>query len=440
MPIWLGLSLFAAAAPQTGPMTMDDAVRAALQNGYSVLIAQTRVARQQAAIGEAAGQLGPRANVGANYTRYDRQGTASVGGQSVVTSPIDTKSFSLGGSIPIDISGTLHHQVGAAKANFRATQENFVTAGNDIKLNARDAFLQVLRAQKLISVQQQALTDAQEQLKNTQLLEQGGVAAHVDTLRAQSQVQQAQSDLIAAQNALAIANANFNAVLARPIDTPVDLVDIAALPPQPAQEAKLREDAHKRRPEARSLLQVRQALAEVRRAEQGGLLPTLNFSVNYNRNLDTGAFSQPYTLAGTFTFALPIFDSGVTRARVREARQDEEQARIQYEQTLESISQEVRQAMANLTNAQQRLESATKQVQYADENLRLARLRYQAGEGILLQVTDAETLLTQARNQEVTARYDYLTSYAQLQHALGTDDVDAAQNAPSPPPTKDSKS
>jgi outer membrane protein len=434
MPIWYGFALFGAAHVQSGPLTVDQAVQIALQNGYSVLIAQTRVDRQQGVVSEAKGRLGPQATIGGAYTRFDRQGTSTFGSQTIVTSPIDSKSASASASIPIDINGNLHHQVGAAKANLLASKEDFVAAGNNIKLDTRSAFFSVLRAQKFVEVQQQAVKDAQEQLANTELLEKGGVAAHVDTLRVQSLVQQSQSDLIAAQNALAIANANFNAVLARPIDTPVEVIDVTSLPTQPSDEAKLRTGAHARRPEAKALLNARKALQELRRSAETGLLPTLNFSVNYSRSFNTGAFAQPYTLDGQLTLGWPIFDSGITKARVKEAKQDEEQARIQYDQTLEGISQEVRQAMANLTDASQRLDSATKQVQYTEENLRLARLRYQAGEGILLQVTDAETLLTQARNQEVSARYDYLAAYSQLQHAVGTDDVPAAESEAAPAP------
>lgn len=435
MPIWFGFALFSAA--QSGPLSVDEAVQLALRNGFSVLISETRVRRSKAAVGEAAGALGPRGTLGATYTRFAAEGKATFNGNTIITSPIDSKTITGSVTMPIDISGALHHQLGAAKSNHRASLENFAAAGNDIKLTARTAFFQVLRSQNLVKVQQQALTDAQEQLKNTQILEQGGVAAKVDVLRAQSQVQQAQADLIAAQNGLAIANANFNAVLARPIDAAVDLVDVAALPAAPSDEAKLREGAHGRRPEARSLMHVREALANVRKAAASGNLPTLGLSFNFNRNLNTGAFSQAQTLNGTLALSWPVFDTGITKSRIEEARQDEEQARIQYDQLLEGISQEVRQAMANLTNANERLDVATKQVTYAEENLRLARLRYQAGEGILLQVTDAETQLTLARNQFVSARYDYLTAYSQLQHALGTDDVGAAQTAaPAPKETK----
>src|ERR1043165_5897173 len=112
MPLWFGIALFGAAKIQSGPMTVDDAVKAALQNGYSVLISQTRVTRQQGAVAEQRGLLGPKAQLGAVYTRFDREGKATFGDQTVVTSPLDTKSGSASISLPIDISGSLHHQVG----------------------------------------------------------------------------------------------------------------------------------------------------------------------------------------------------------------------------------------------------------------------------------------------------------------------------------------
>ena len=122
MPIWYGFALFGAAHVQSGPLTVDQAVQIALQNGYSVLIAQTRVDRQQGVVSEAKGRLGPQATIGGAYTRFDRQGTSTFGSQTIVTSPIDSKSASASASIPIDINGNLHHQVGAAKANLLASK------------------------------------------------------------------------------------------------------------------------------------------------------------------------------------------------------------------------------------------------------------------------------------------------------------------------------
>ncbi|RYE98947.1 MAG: TolC family protein, partial [Oxalobacteraceae bacterium] len=97
--------------------------------------------------------------------------------------------------------------------------------------------------------------------------------------------------------------------------------------------------------------------------------------------------------------------------------------RITLDQTRLSISQEVRTALSGLRTAEARLATATAQVGFATEVERLARIRRDAGEATFLEVVDAQTQLVIARNAEVTARYDYLASFADLQRAVGRDDV-----------------
>ena len=86
----------------------------------------------------------------------------------------------------------------------------------------------------------------------------------------------------------------------------------------------------------------------------------------------------------------------------------------------------MRNAVANLTSAKARFDSANVQVSLAEEVYRLAKVKQDAGAGTYYEVVDAETQLTQARNGQVSARYDYLTSYSQLQRAVGQDDLAAA--------------
>jgi outer membrane protein TolC len=100
------------------------------------------------------------------------------------------------------------------------------------------------------------------------------------------------------------------------------------------------------------------------------------------------------------------------------------------EQTRLFISQDVRNAVQNLSSALARLRSAEAQRRLAEEVFRLARVRQEAAEGTYVEVIDAETSLTQARNAEVSARYDYLVAYSQLQRAVGTDTLAPAPTTP----------
>jgi outer membrane protein TolC len=221
----------------------------------------------------------------------------------------------------------------------------------------------------------------------------------------------------------------FNLALALPIERPVEVVDIAALPGQPDNVDSLVQRAQTDRPEVQALANSIEAIAKNRRALEASLNPSVAFGVNYQRNLDAGAFAQKEQTLVSLQMSIPIFDGGATRARVRAARQDEEQAKINLAQTQLAISQEVRNASVSLVNARARLASAQSQVTAAEEVYRLAKVRQSAGEGTYVEVVDALTQLVQARNAVISAKYDYLVAYSQLQRAVGTDDFAASTPA-----------
>jgi outer membrane protein len=413
-------------APGVEALTLEQAVAIAEQNAFGVRIAGTQVERQRAQVDEARAGLNPRVNVGATYLRRTEEQVAQVapGAPPIVVQPIDATTVTANLTLPIDISGAIRRQIDAGRANLRAAEQNEAAARSDVRLAVRRAYMNVLRAERFVLVQAQALANAQERLKQTQALFDADQVARVEVTRLETLVAQAQSDLIAAENALLLARQGFNLILARPIETPVALQDVTVLPTPRADPEAVVAQAQVQRPEARALAETLEALANVRRATEAALRPSLSAGITHQENIDAQGFTaQARSTFGTLNLNYPLFDGGSTRARVRQIRQDEETVRIQLEQIGLGISQEVRGAFVNLTGAQARLATAERQVALAEEVLRLARIRRDAGEATYLEVIDAETELTRARTGLVAARYDYLIAFAELQRAAGTDDV-----------------
>jgi outer membrane protein TolC len=201
------------------------------------------------------------------------------------------------------------------------------------------------------------------------------------------------------------------------------------MPSQDRATEDLVQVATKGRSELHAMLNQVSALRYIREAEERGLQPSLGVAFVETQNINPSFGEDKESFVSSLSLSFPIFDSGVTRARVKEARQDEVAAKTQYDELKLGIALEVRQALTNLTNAKARYEVAKHQVEFAAESYRLAKLREDAGEGISLEVIDAQTAETQAKAGLVTATYDYLTAYSQLQRAIGTDDVATAQVA-----------
>lgn len=416
----LAVTLSLLGRPQSQPMTLDDALKAAESNAFSLKTAASNVEKTKQQISQARAALGPQLSLNGTYTRFDKEIAAQFGGNSFVVRPIDNKTSALTLTLPIDISGNIRKGVYAAQAYHNAAIENDKAAKNDLYLTVKKAYIQVLQAQAQVKVLQESVDRAQEEMKNAQASFAAGTAAKVDVTRLEVQLSQAQSDLINGQNNVALAKNAFNNALARPIETPVELADLEIRTPQVVDPDALTQQAVQNRPDLRALGYQILGLGYTRSAQEAGLDPTLGLSAGQSRTFGAGGFgSSDATNSATLTLTIPIFDSGMTRAKVKAARQDEEQAKINLQQATLGVSLEVRQDLANLNSSQARLQVAQKQVQLATENFNIAKVKYAAGEAIPLEVTDAQTQLTQAETGLVNARYDYLNALSALERALG---------------------
>jgi outer membrane protein len=422
-----GGCLLLAGAQSGKGMTLDEAISVATQNAFSLKIAGANVEKLRQQINEAKGSLGPKIVADGTYTKFEAATVMDFGGTPVVVSPAESKTAKFTLSFPVDIMGNIGRGVKAASLSLRASKDTYQAQLNDLKLGVRESFYRVLQTQELVRVAEDALTGANERLDNTRKQFDAGTVAKVDVMRFEAAAAQSQSDVIAAKNGLNLAKNAFNNALGRAIDTEVILAGELEMPAQERSAEEIVAVAVSIRPEVRAMVNQVGALRYVREAEERGMHPSLGVAFVETQNFDAGFGSNKESFIGSIAISVPIFDSGVTRARVKQARQDELVAKTHYEQLKLGISLEVRQALTNLENSKARLEVAKRQVTFAAESYRLAKVRRDAGEGIALEVLDAQTADTQAKAGLVSATYDYLTAYAQLQRAIGVDEVATAQ-------------
>lgn len=88
-------------------------------------------------------------------------------------------------------------------------------------------------------------------------------------------------------------------------------------------------------------------------------------------------------------------------------------------QTDDQIRLEVRTAYLGLQAAEKNIQTTSVAVTRAEEDYKIAQVRYSAGVGTNLDVMDAEEKLTTARTNYYTALYNYNTSKASLDKAMG---------------------
>jgi outer membrane protein TolC len=165
-----------------------------------------------------------------------------------------------------------------------------------------------------------------------------------------------------------------------------------------------------------NLRQNRARIAFARRERR----PELSVTGAYTLTPDAGGFAaqdDQWRLGASLS--MNLFDAGAIRSRIRQAQAQEDAAQAQLELVQQQVALDVRTALLNLREAQERRATTAANVQQAQEALRISQVRYKAGVATNVEVTDAQVALTEAQTNQVNAEYDYLNAQAALARALG---------------------
>ncbi|MBO4779850.1 MAG: TolC family protein, partial [Selenomonadaceae bacterium] len=168
-------------------------------------------------------------------------------------------------------------------------------------------------------------------------------------------------------------------------------------------------------------LKIEQGELNVTRAKSGWLPSvTANVGTDLNANSNSAKRWHPTPDASAGISATwNIFDSGVTRAEVDSAKVEVERLKLAMNADLDSVHESVVTAHKNLRIALLRLTTTQRSVELAEEERYIATERYNAGEGILLDILDAELALSTAKKNNVSARYDVIRYSLDLAHSTG---------------------
>jgi outer membrane protein TolC len=321
----------------------------------------------------------------------------------------------------IDVNGLVSTSEKVLKNEVTFYTYDLQRVQNEVAYNIKSQYYSVLRAEQQLATDQEQVTNTQAELVDAQNRYNAGTSPAFDVLSAQTQLSSAQQALINAQITVDVQRASLNNLLNRPIDAPFTSVT-PATPTIPAEDTDAAEIAvaNSNRPE---LLESNVALDianKLVKLDHAGLLPqvALSAAVVYN-----GYASFPNGIGTTSNITaavtLPLYDGGQTAARINEAKTDVETQQESRQTLLSDIALEVRSAFVNVKNGTALVDANVQAVAEARESLRLANIRYKAGTGTLLEVTNAEADLAVAETNLATAQFQLLTEFASLQRSEG---------------------
>jgi outer membrane protein TolC len=147
-------------------------------------------------------------------------------------------------------------------------------------------------------------------------------------------------------------------------------------------------------------------------------LPSLGASADYGSIGSELIGAQPTYTYG-ISLKVPVFDGGKRDARRAESLSQYRQEQTHTRDIQDQVDLDVRLAFDSVRSAGVEVETAQEGVQLAEQELAQAQRRYQAGVSNSIEVTDAQTRLDRARDNQIAALYDYNLARIDLATATG---------------------
>jgi outer membrane protein TolC len=416
------------------PLTLLDAVRRSLEQNLTVRQAALQVAIARSQVSQALAGLWPTVQIIGSNTQTSPgsnqflNGTISIPSAGITGASFNavlpasvTPAWDVRGDIQYTLysGNAVQDQVAISRANLRAQESAFAATASQTVLSVRQAYYNYVQSEGQVAAAQRAVDASQEDVRVTQAQVRVGTSPQFNLLQAQVQLATAQRNLTQAKAAAVLAEQQLAAVVNLPISTAINATTPMGLPTPPQDVEALVKQGLSNRPEiaqAQANIQSAQAAVDLAAA---GLRPNVTVfggPAAVSNNLLT---NTPIIWTGTIQMTLTVFDGGLTRAKVEQARQQLNLARVQLEQTQQTVEEQVRAAYLNLQQAAESLTSAQTGLVAAQEALRIANVRFQAGVGTQLDVVTEIQNLASAEAAVVQAQFQYNLALAQIDQAVG---------------------
>ena len=443
--------------------SLQDAWNAALAANQGLQAVQTGTASAQRTLAAAKAERTPTINTINAYTWLNNSPTfkssLSLPGSSAplnVSVPFLNREFFFTSTlmnVPLYTGGRIFAGIDAAGAQARAARAEEFTAALDLKLEVTQAYLNVLRAEKLLLLARTSVTSLQMHERDVSNLFKEGIAKRSDLLASQVSLARAQQRVIQAGNELEVAQAAYNRLLGRPLTVPTQLDEMAlrndhdlvgsdahtradhlpeALPGastsnkfepinNPVQEAdieRLTAAALSSRSELAALASQARAYAALARGAESINKPQVGVIGGFTHISDTHLAIQDFW-SGTICASWLLCDGGRANRKAEALRLKEGQTLKQRNEAASRIALSVRSTWLSLRSSRSALQVARVAITQADENLRETRERYREQVVNNTEVLDAETLRLQTYTDYYNAFYAVLQDQFRLRRSVG---------------------
>lgn len=388
------------------PLSIDQAVDMALQNNLAIKLADN--SKQQAQYTLQSTEGGRKISVDASNTFYLKQ---------IHQNSANSTNITL--SLPLYNGGKLDGNIENAKADVTIADQDLKKTVQDTRLKALSAYYDVIKTHKVQLVDQETVDNYVLHLNDVKVQYSAGNVAKSDVLRSEVELTDAQQTLMQADVSHKVAiNTLKNVLVWKGTETP-EFIDEFQIVPEARTLDECIDYAKNNRPD---LAGYRLAVEKAKRSvdiARAAKKPEVSLSAGTGWNSSVLPSEDSSSLYVGVTTSWNVFDSHITDANIKKAQSVVAAANLTLSSQEDTVELAVKEYYMEMKEAEKRMETTQVAIHKAEEDYMIAEVKYKVGEGVLLDVIDAQLALTTAKNNYIEAQYDYTVYKAKLENAMG---------------------
>jgi outer membrane protein TolC len=391
------------------PLTVEQAVNMALENHLDIKKAINSEKQAEYALQSTKGSKG--ISIDASNTFYLNR----------INYPGNSSTSAITLSLPLYSGGKNEGNIAIAKTDVTIAGLSLLKTRQDVKLNTLSAYYDVIEAHKTQAVDQETVDNYVSHLNDVQAQYSAGNVAKSDVLRSEVELADAQQTLIKAKNSSEVAVNAFKNMIRWKSSEAIEFVEEFQYVPFKQTMDECVAVAKEQRPDIKKYqlaIDEAEKTVEVTKADKKPAV-SLTAATGWSSSVLPEDDNKEIYVGVTTSWNL--FDSQVTNAKVKKALSAVDTARLELTAQEDSVELAVKEYYLGVREAEKRIETTKFAVHKADEDYFIAEAKYRVGEGVILDVIDAQLALTTAKNNYITAQYDYVTYKAKLENAMGMD-------------------
>lgn len=403
-------------------LTLKEAVELAVKNSNQALLANTKIETSKLQLETTKNNQYPSLKVSGQYLRLtsaDINSKIGTGSSSSSSEPLKVDQLLLGQAnvaMPLFNGFKLKNSIAISENLYKAETFSAVHTKEQLGLQVVDLFASLYKAQQMTTLIEDNLKSANQRVKDFTAMEENGLIARNDLLKAQLQVSNIQLSLDNAKKNTSIVNYQLVTLLKLPENTEIQ-IDIEAIKKEMVlnQSNKITGE----RSDLQSLQLKKQASEKGIQVAKGNYFPSLNLVGGYTaldlHNVLTVTNAINYGIGMSYDLSSIFKNKKEVKLATSKAKETEQAVAILSDE----IKEEMHQAQENYNLSLKQSAVYDKAVEQTTENYRIVKDKYDNSLSTTNDLLDADVEQLQAKINQALSKADIAQKYYELQYASG---------------------